>query len=59
MAKAHKITGPWTYHTTEITIDYGDGSHDVTPDIFKAWEAAHGKGASATDTSGDTDTLQG
>lgn len=38
-----KITGPWTYHTIECTIDYGPGAHEVSEEIGAAWMAAQPK----------------
>lgn len=33
------ITGPWTYLTPQVTIDYGDGTHDVSAEIAAAFAA--------------------
>lgn len=37
------ITGPWTYRTPQITIDYGAGEHEVSNEIAAAFEAEHPK----------------
>lgn len=58
-AKTFTITGPWTYHTISITIDYPPGAHDVTAEIFEAWEARNGKSTVEADAAGDPDALQG
>lgn len=59
MAKSFKITGPWSHHTLPVTTDYGPGEHDVTQDVFKAWEARNGTSTVEADAPGGSDALQG
>lgn len=57
--KTFTITGPWSHHTLAVTTDYGPGNHNVTQDIFEAWEARNGTSTVEADAPGDPVALQG
>ena len=62
------ITGPWSYVTPTVTIDYGEGKHKVADEIADAWAARviaseekgadDGDGIAALDAPGTADAAQ-
>jgi hypothetical protein len=50
------IKGPWTYRTSQITIEYGPGLHEVSEEIALAFKGeSDGDGLATIAAPGDTD----